>query len=112
VLAGREGSTRGARDCEAPGPGHCRCEAGPGARATCSRVRWPTASPMVWRFSPVFLDALEAKVGRATQLERCQEDLPLALALQQAVPMLERAIRWDRIRSHRRRKRREEEGLS
>jgi hypothetical protein len=34
VLAGREGSPRGARDCEAPGPGHCRCEAGPGARAT------------------------------------------------------------------------------
>jgi hypothetical protein len=30
----REGSTRGARDSEAPGPGHCRCEASPGARAT------------------------------------------------------------------------------
>jgi hypothetical protein len=30
----REGSPRSASDCEAPGPSHGRCEAGPGARAT------------------------------------------------------------------------------
>ena len=47
-----------------------------------------------------------------SMVHRCQDDLPLALALPQAVPLLEQAIRWDRIRPHRSRKRREEEGLS
>jgi uncharacterized protein YaeQ len=35
----------------------------------------------VWRFSPAFLDALEAKVGRSTQMELTRTDGQLYVTL-------------------------------
>ena len=82
VLAGRDGSGRGACDSGAPGPAHGRCEAGPGARAPPGRVvlrlkppgpREPAPSrapPGGAAWAVVYLKGLR---GLSTRLAHCSD---------------------------------------